>query len=177
MEKKGNINQLFPAVLAIILVGALIVIGIGVLGALQDTTYLNTAAGVINESLPLPTDAGIILTTGSSARNGICGAVTSIINGSSGAGFGVGLTNITQVGCTIYNASSKLGATGLNLSSNIRYSYPYTFDNATVSSNAIGSVNTSLGTLATTWLPIIIVVLAAGIVLAVLLGAFSKKKK
>ena len=48
---------------------------------------------------------------------------------------------------------------------------------ATAAANATGSVITSLSTLATTWLPIIVVVIAAGVVLAILLGAFGGKRK
>ena len=43
--------------------------------------------------------------------------------------------------------------------------------------NATGSVVTSLGALATTWLPVIVVVIAAGIVLSILLGAFGGSGK
>ena len=88
MNKKGNINQLFPSVLAIVLVGVLLGAGLLILSS------FSTAAGA-----------------GSAA------------------------------------------------------------------SNATNSVITSLGTLASTWLPIIVVVVAAGIVLAILLGAFGGGKR
>jgi len=92
MNKKGNINQLFPAVLALVLVGVLIGAGLMILASFQTASL--TAAG-----------------------------------------------------------------------------------GTTAASNATGSVITALGTLATTWLPIIVVVIAAGIVLAILLGAFGGKAK
>jgi len=84
MNKKGNINQLFPAVLALVLVGVLLGAGLLILASFQTAAGANTAAA-----------------------------------------------------------------------------------------NATGSVITSMATLASTWLPIIVVVIAAGIVLAILLGAFG----
>ena len=42
---------------------------------------------------------------------------------------------------------------------------------------AVGSTITALGTLASTWLPVIVVVIAAGIVLGILLGAFGGGKR
>ena len=88
MNRKGNINQLFPAVLALVLVGVLLGAGLLILTSFQTA---------------------------------------------SGAG--------------------------------------------TNAANATGSVITSMATLASTWLPIIVVVIAAGIVLAILLGAFGGKQK
>ena len=92
MNKKGNINQLFPAVLALVLAGVLLGAGLMILSSFQ-TAALNSSGGATNAS------------------------------------------------------------------------------------NAAGSVITSLGTLASTWLPIIVVVIAAGIVLSILLGAFGGKQR
>ena len=89
MNKKGNINQLFPAVLALVLVGVLLGAGLMILSSFQ------TAAG----------------------------------------------------------------------------------GTSTAAGNATGSVITAMATLASTWLPIIVVVIAAGIVLAILLGAFGGKQR
>jgi len=88
MNRKGNINQLFPAVLALVLVGVLLGAGLLILTSFQTA---------------------------------------------SGAG--------------------------------------------TNAANATGSVITSMATLASTWLPIIVVVIAAGIVLSILLGAFGGKQR
>ena len=88
MNKKANINQLFPAVLALVLVGVLLGAGLLILSSFQTAAVLGTAAA-----------------------------------------------------------------------------------------NATGSVITAMSSLATTWLPIIVVVIAAGIVLAILLGAFGGKQK
>jgi type II secretory pathway component PulF len=88
MNKKGNINQLFPAVLAIVLVGVLLGAGLMILSSFQAAAGTSTSAA-----------------------------------------------------------------------------------------NATGSVITAMATLASTWLPIIVVVVAAGIVLAILLGAFGGKRR
>jgi len=175
MNKKGNINQLFPAVLALILVGALLFVGILVMSNFQDTTYLNTAMQSANETLGGASTAGVTLAVGHNARAGVCGAVTGILNGTTGS-VAIPISNITQVGCVVHNSTDWLAKWGVQ-GANVRYTYPYTYDAATVTTNAIGSVNTSIGTLATTWLPIIVVVIAAGIVLGILLGAFGGKRK
>jgi len=91
MNRKGNINQLFPAVLALVLVGVLLGAGLMILASFQ------TAANAASAGSP--------------------------------------------------------------------------------AANATGSVITSMATLASTWLPIIVVVIAAGIVLSILLGAFGGKQK
>ena len=92
MNKKGNINQLFPAVLALVLVGVLLGAGLMILSSFQN--------------------------------------------------------------------AADSGSPG-----------------TTIAGNATGSVITAMGTLASTWLPIIVVVIAAGIVLAILLGAFGGGKR
>jgi len=173
-NKKGNINELMPAVMGLILAGVLLVIGLAVLGSFQDVSYVTTSANVINESLSIANDTGVTLLTGFNAKDGVCGAVSFIVNGTIAAGKPIALGNITQVGCSIYNATD-LGV--FNSSTVFRYTYPYTFSNSTVTTTALGSTNTSLASLASTWLPIIVVVLAAGIVLSILLGAFAGKKK
>ena len=171
INKKGNINQLFPAVLALLLVGGLIFVGILIMSNFQSATYLNTATTSVNESLAQATTAGITLATGSAARTGVCGSLTGVLNHTTG-NVAIGLGNFTQTGCVVKNATSLA-----DYGANLRYTYPYTFDNDTTTSTAIGSVNTSIDSLATTWLPIIVVVIAAGIVLGILLGAFGKKQK
>ena len=173
MNKKGNINELFPAVLTIILVGALMCVGILVMTGLQDVSYANTAATSTNESLAAPGIAGITLTTGNSARAGVCGALTGVYN-ATGA-YMIGLTNFTQTGCTVVNATI-LGAVATNATT-LKYTYPYTYDKATTTTDALNASNSTLVNVASTWIPIIIVVVAAGIVLAVLLGAFAGKRK
>ena len=176
MNKKGNINQLFPAVLALILIGALLFAGITILSSIQDMTYLNTAAVSSNETLAQATTAGITLATGSAARTGVCGTLTNVVNGTGLVRIGVG--NFTQTGankCTVTNATSTVDLA--DYTANLKYSYPYTYDAVTTTTTSVGAVNTSMGTLATTWLPIIVVVIAAGIVLGILLGAFGRKQK
>jgi len=88
MNKKGNLNQLFPAVLSLVLVGVLLGAGLMILDSFGNATTANSTAAI-----------------------------------------------------------------------------------------AVGSVITAVGTLASTWLPIIVVVTAAGIVLAILLGAFGGKRR
>jgi len=172
MNKKGNIDQLFPAVLAIVLVGVLITVGILIMSSFQNVSYLSTTTTSINESLTAANATAIQtnLTVGLTARNGVCGALSSVLNFSN---FVIAPGNFTRTGCAVVNSSGMdIYGTGP-----WKYTYTYTFDNATAATTALISGNTTIATIATTWLPIIIVVLAAGIVLAILLGAFGGKRK
>jgi len=173
MNKKGNINQLFPAILALVLVGVLIVLGIQVLEGFQATTYTSASANVINETLARASTAGITLATGAATKDYACGSLVQVLNGTTG-NVVIQLANFTQTNCLVKNATD-LAAGGYTAT--LRYSYPYTFNNITASTNAIASTHSALETVGSTWLPIIIVVIAAGIVLGILLGAFGGKKK
>lgn len=163
-----------PIIIAIILVGALICVGIITLTNFQNTTYVSASVVSANESLARATTSGITLATGAASRNGVCGALTNVLNGTTG-NVAIGLGNFSQTGCIVTNTTSTVDWS--EYAATLRYTYPYTYDNASVTTNAIGSVNTSIIGLATTWLPIIIVVIAAGIVLAILLGAFGRKRQ
>ena len=173
MNKKGNINQLFPAVLAIILIGALICVGMIILSGVQDVTYVTSAStAVINETLTTVGDgvtAAGETVAGGAFRSAIC-TIGIVTNSSSG-------TVITAGNRTVSNCLLTSSGTGAFNNTNWNVSYSYVYQNATTATNALGTVNTSIAALATTWLPIIIVVLAAGIVLAILLGAFGGKRK
>lgn len=175
MKNKGQISSLSPIILTLVVIGVLLCVGMMILAAMQSATYVSTAATVVNESLARPTTTGISLATGAAAQDGVCGAVTALMNGTSGAGLVIGLGNITQTGCLVMNATDW-GVNGLNASTNIRYSYPYTFNDNSATSTALGTVNTSLGTLASTWIPIIVIVIAAALVIGILMGAFGKKR-
>ena len=173
MNKKGQLSGLSATVTALILLGMLIGVGLLILVAFQDGNYTSTAVAVANETLAKPTTAGITLATGAAANQGVCGAVTVILNSTAAAGqIPIALGNITQSGCVIKNATDWTDYTAT-----VRYSYPYTYGASNSVTTGIGYANTSISTLAQTWLPIIVIVLCAAIILGIIGGAFGGKKK
>lgn len=163
MENTKNMNAL---ILAVLVVGITLVIGIYITAQLQTTFRDYSSAAVVNESNPKPTSAGISLNA-VYAEGGACGSVTEIYNGT--GGMLIGLGNITQSGCTVVNTTSMLPYTA-----NWLWTYPYTFRGETNSSIAAGQVTDSLGTGAP-WLTIIIVVSLATVVLGYLVNAYRKE--
>ena len=154
-------------ILGIVVIAVTLVIGIYIQASLQTTLDTpNVAVAVVNESALKPTTAGIIL-AGFYTRDGACGTITAISNGTGGTSIALG--NITQNGCTYYNASSvaQFGATWL-----VSYPYTYSADN-----NASAAAGSSVDALAngTPWLTIIVVVGFAVIVLGMLTSGLGKR--
>jgi len=174
MNKKGNVNSLFPIVTTLIIVGILFGAGLMILSQMTTASYDKlTAVSVGNELLAKANTPGVTLATGNNARDGACGAITAIKNTT--GGYPIGLGNITQTGCVVTNKTtstewSELGA-------NWYYNYTYTWSADTNASVATNAVSTATSGLATTWIPVIIVVIAAGLVLSILLGAFGGGKR
>jgi len=173
MNKKGNINQLFPSVLTLILVGALLCIGILIISNMQTASLVSATSSYVNESVvDAVTDGTSSLLTGGHSVNALC-SVAACIN-RTGSTL-IPAADYVATNCNLNWVTNSTAPIYNNTLWNCTYSY--TFSNATSASTAMGSVNTSLSALAVTWLPIIIVVIAAGIVLAILLGAFGTGKR
>jgi len=173
MNKRGNINQLFPAVMAIILIGALLAVGLIVITNMKDTTWLSTSTTNANFTAPgAVKEAGQTFASG--YRNAVCSGFTCY--NQSGTNLIIPTLNRTVSGCNVKYTSVTEDAVGYN-NTIWKCTYAITFDNATAATTAMASTETSLSAIAVTWLPILIVVIAAGIVLSILLGAFSGKRK
>lgn len=130
MNKKGiMLSQAFTAVLTIVLVALLVIVAIVIFSSLETATLTPSVLTTsINESLPQPTTTGITLTTGNSAIDGVCGSISSVINGS---GHVITSGNWTQTGCRVVNTTSWS-----IWSANVRYTYPYTLSASSAASNA-----------------------------------------
>jgi hypothetical protein len=140
-NKKGiQLNEAFGAILTIILVALLVIVSIVIFTSMNSATIaLSTAGSSANESLLIPTTSGITLAVGAGQRAGSCGAVTQILNGTTG-NVNLGLGNITQVGCVIKNATDWTLYTD---ETNARFSYPYTYSAETSASNASNSMTSN----------------------------------
>ena len=161
-----------PIIVTIILVGILAGSGIIVMASMQDATRMPALVTSTNESLATANKAGVTLAAGNSARDGVCNAVTAVVNATGNVAIGIG--NFTTVGCKVYNATI-LSPTITNATT-LKYTYTYTISADTAASNGTGSALNSIGDLTHDWIPILLIVLAAGIVLSALLGAFNQKR-
>ena len=156
-QDKGvaGLSILLSVVVMLFVIGLLVMIFSIMGNKLQVATYDYTSATSTNESLAKPTTAGITLTTGDSAVEGVCGNVTAIWNGTVSLGnVLIGLGNITQSGCTVHNATLWASYTA-----NVRYTYPYTYGaNNTATDVMKGTITGISGT--TAWFSIFVVISA-----------------
>lgn len=166
-NKKGvALNGLYAAVLAIIVVGIAIGIGIYVLNqtALATST---TAYTTLNETITPSSVGGGVLLSGSS----YCGAQT----------FAIKVVQNKTSGALISSGNYTLGASSGRLNNltpqytgdwNVSYTFTATADNSTTSScRVLTTTGTGIGNMSD-WIAVIVVVLAASIVLGIVISSF-----
>lgn len=129
----------------------------------------NTAATSVNESLAKASTAGITLSTGANAKNGVCGSLTRIMNAT--GNYEITLANVTQTGCVVKNTT-----TIANVGSTWLYSYPYTYSAETSASNVTGDLNTEISN-NTSIAGIVLTISLVGIVLSILIGIFMAARR
>jgi len=168
MNKKGNIQTLMPIVMALVLVTILMGSGLMILGQMKDNMYLATSTSVANETGGYLNSTGYTLAASLTERNFVSPSITEILNATDNTVVGAG--NYTLIGNVLYNATATVWPT-------IKVTYSYTYDADTAETNATGSVVTAIGSLAKDWIPILIVVTAAGLVIFILLRSFGSKKR
>jgi len=123
----------------------------------------DTAGAYVNESIVKPGTAGITLDA-DALKNGVCGSLTTVYNGTGGVIIGLG--NFTQTGCTVVNATDLT-----NYSSTLLVNYSYTYSASTASSNVTTDLQTEIGN-NTSIAGIILTISLVGIVLTILIGVF-----
>jgi protein involved in ribonucleotide reduction len=176
MNKKGvGLNDLYPAVLLVIVIGIALGIGIFVLNETADATS-TTAYRVTNESITatLLDNAGGATLAGAATCGSQTFAVYYVINASNSTG------GIIAPGNYTYDVDlgriSNISRDRMGTPWNVSYTYVGTADDsATSSCNVLETSSTGIGGLAD-WIAIIIVVLAASIVLGIVVGSFGKKE-
>lgn len=170
MEELNSVTKL---VLGVIVVGVILACGFLILQ--QELSAIGTATPrggtILNESITFTaTNTQQTLVRGANAPNGACGTITSVTNATN-VGEPILVANFTQVGCKIINATAIFPISESNEYWNASYvvfvSYPYT----TSTSHGYNATNTSITALNTipTWLPILILVFIAGIVIAMII--------
>ena len=156
-------KALTNTVLAVVLIAVVLVMGIYINSTIELAVDAdNTAGAAVNESIT-PTDAGVNLAA-ASLRNGACGTVTYVGNGTIGPEISSG--NYTITGCSVVNTTSEFTDTAWVIS------YPYTYSADTAASNASADAVAALGN-GTPWLTIVVVIAFAVIVLGFLLSGFK----
>jgi hypothetical protein len=172
-NKKGiQLNEAVTAIVTLVLIAVLVIVGIYLFSSLGYSVMTpGTSATVTNETLNAASTAGITLTTGNAARDGSCGAITRIYNGTTGVVL-IGTGNVTQIGCTVKNATDWTGV----YSSTVRYSYPYTFTNGTAASDASDTTITQFSAYPAL-VGLVGTIIFLGIVIGVLVASFAFGKK
>jgi hypothetical protein len=150
----AGLTILLSLIVMLFVIGLLVMIFVIMGSKLQDSSYTSTVTTSVNETLAYPSTAGVTLTTGNSARNGVCGAV-SIINGTTGSAGAVKIAsgNYTQTGCVVKNTTAWV----TYYTTNVRYTYSYTYDADNAGTIAINDTSNAIGGV-TDWFDIFIVI-------------------
>ena len=176
MNHKGQIGQLSSVVTTLILVGMLFGVGILILGGLRDASYTTGAAGsVTNETLTAVGSAAYIPYAQSTLRGVSCAAPcsTCVINATGSAV--IPAADYTVSGCSIKYVTNSTEP--IYNGTNWKVSYAFTWSADSEASNATNSVAKSTASLSTTWIPVIVVILAAGIILVLLMNSIGSNKR
>jgi len=154
----AGLTILLSFIVMLFVIGLLVMI-FSIMGSkMSDSVYTSTSATSTNESLGTPTTAGLLLATGGNSRNGVCGAVTKIYNDTTG-NVQIGLGNITQVGCYVYNNTASGNWLTTFGDADTRMTYTYTYDANNTATEVIGDTTSSIAGV-TDWFDIFIVIVA-----------------
>lgn len=148
----AGLTILLSLIVMLFIIGLIVMIFSLMGSSLRDATYdENTAGTSVNESLAKATTSGITLTVGNAKRDGVCGALTSVLNHTTG-NVVIGLGNFTQTGCTVKNATD-LSA----YETNLRYTYSYTYSADNTATDVMNETASGISGV-TDWFDIFIVI-------------------
>ena len=154
-------------ILAIIIVGVVLVVGIFISAELQDTMKDDASSSVTNETLTTVTEAGEYLTV--SGYDNVACSIVIVTNSSTDAEV-INSGNYTQTNC-------NLAFTGLSVSeynnTDWNVTYTETHKDSTASSNASGDIVSALAG-GSAWITILVVVGFAVIVLGMLTSGLGR---
>jgi len=170
MDKKGvTLNNLYPALIAIIVVSIGLGIGLFVLGEMQ-TAISTTSYTVTNETLPVGDPTRTVATADNCGFNSF--VITEVIN-ETDCGV-IPTTNYTYD--TDTGVITQVGPSDYNLSAwNVSYTYKGPQNIGTVSGcSSMSTTETGLGGFASC-IAVIVVVLAAAVVLGIVISSFGNK--
>jgi len=171
MDKKGaSLGSMYPAVLAIIVVGILLGVGLYTLNQVA-VGVASDSISVVNETMSLVDSAtGDTVATASDCQARDFNVTTPVFLTSSGVTINSANWTFSNTGVLIAAAGSEYNNTNVNAS----YSYTGTLRTGTTDScTALATSGTGTGGFAS-WIAVIVVVLAAAIVLGVVLSSFGR---
>jgi len=166
-----KLNDLYPAVLTLILVGIVLGIGIFILSNLGDN--LSTTAGSVTNETGLGINrTGITVDTASTSGFNSFALTTCFANATGTGTLGAANASIASGNwTTVSDTGVIINATSLEYD-DVKCSYTYLY--GTEASAAVDSTITGVSDFAD-WIAIIVVVMAAAIVLGIVLSSFGRK--
>jgi len=174
INKKGNVNSLYPIVLTLVLIGMLLGAGIIIMEKFTTSMYAPTNTLVINSTA---TGAITEVPTAFPAayREASCGSFRCYNETGTNKIIPAANYTITQP-CSVAYSGPEETTTGYNTSI-WKCTYTINWKADSIASNATRDTTTALSTLPATWIPILVVVILAGMIIMYLTGAFGGKKK
>lgn len=166
-NKKGQVGDLFENVKILVLIAVLLGAGLLVLSQFTSSQFLTTATTKVNET-GFVNSTGYTLADSATKRNFASPAIVTIINATDSTVVGAG--NYTLTGNVVTNATAVNYPT-------VKITYTYNFDNDTAVTTATESAQTAIGAIANTWMAVIVAILMAGLVIFILVKAFTGYKK
>lgn len=164
-NRKGQLQGLPMAVMILVVSIVLLVLGLVIVQEIRDSDLVTDANSktVTNETVTTVNQVGDNLASAS-----LCGASCSVLiatNATSGAT--IPTTNYTLTTCTLYMTNGAYNNTNWNITYSVAYG-----DEACTAGNAslVGLGDFS------DFIPIIVIALVAGIVIAIILGSFAFRK-
>ena len=162
-NKKGmTINDMYPAVLMLVMVGMVLGVGLFILSTFHDsvpTTYtgdqddINTSTGTTT------------LTASTGAEYNLSALTATFINGTAITNFTFTGPGVITWGANVVDDQTKF----------VNTTATYTYDASDTPEEAMTTTITGLATFAD-WIAIIVVVIAAAIVLGIVLTSFGRKR-
>lgn len=168
-NRKGQLQGLPMAVMILIVSIILLVLGLVIVQEIRDSdlvTEANTKT-VVNETVATVTNLGDNLAS-ASLCSPVC-SVSAAINTSSGTLIPTTNYSVTAIGCRIAFTNGLQGFNNSNW--NVTYSVTYGDEACTSGNSSI----IGLGDFAD-FIPIIVIALVAGVVIAIILGSFAFRK-
>jgi len=170
MNKKGlSLNDMYPAVLTIVLIGIILGIGLYTLDKVAEGVASETIA-ITNETVHLGTSPVSVATVGDCKARTF--TLVGILNGTTNA-------TVPANNYTFSTAGLLTGTSGENINndSDTFFSYTYVgtpYTGTTDACESLGTAVTSTGGFAN-WIAVIVVVLAAAIILGIVISSFGKR--
>jgi len=160
-----KLDDLYPAVITLILIGIVLGIGIFILSSIEDNVDSTTSVTVSSESVFI-NETGDTL-AGASARDFAAATLTGLWNA----------TKTYEVGNATLSAAGVLtNATALVFEdAGVKVNYTYTYSADTEASTSVNQTIAGMATFAD-WIAIIVVVIAAAIVLGIVLSSFGRRQ-